>query len=130
MRFPFQITANITNNLYRLGKTNTEVFFMRKNNGTYYFDEPPLIVASAGVAGKKEGEGPLKNYFDAVFEDTTMGVNSFEQAESAMLHDAFIRALSKAGKSPSEIDMVMCGDLLDQCVGSCFALKDLEISVW
>ena len=43
------------------------------------------------------------------------------------LHDAFIRALSKAGKSPSEIDMVMCGDLLDQCVGSCFALKDLEI---
>lgn len=100
---------------------------MRKNNGTYYFDEPPLIVASAGVAGKKEGEGPLKNYFDAVFEDTTMGVNSFEQAESAMLHDAFIRALSKAGKSPSEIDMVMCGDLLDQCVGSCFALKDLEM---
>ena len=100
---------------------------MRKKGKTYFFEKPPLIIASAGVAGKKEGEGPLKNYFDAVFEDTTMGVDSFEQAESAMLHDAFIRALSKAKKSPCEIDLVMCGDLLDQCVGSCFALKDLEI---
>ncbi len=127
MLFRFLITVNITNKIVRLGKTNTEVFFMYKKGRTYFFDAPALIVASAGVAGKKEGEGPLGEYFDEVFEDTAMGVDTFEQAESAMLREAFVRALSKAGKAPSQVDLVMCGDLLNQCVGSCFALKDLDI---
>ena len=46
---------------------------MKKIGRTYIFESPPLIIGSAGVAGKKEGEGPLKNDFDMVFEDTTMG---------------------------------------------------------
>ncbi len=97
------------------------------NGKTIYFESTPLLTGSAGVVGKKEGEGPLRDDFDAVFEDTTMGQDSFELAESAMLHAAIIRALSNAGKSPSDIDFAMTGDLLDQCVGSCFALKDLQI---
>ena len=100
---------------------------MKKVGKTYIFESPPLIIGSAGVAGKKEGEGPLKNDFDMVFEDTTMGQESFELAESAMLHDAIIRALASANVSPKDVDFVMTGDLLDQCTGSCFALKDLEM---
>lgn len=100
---------------------------MIKKGKTYIFENPPVITGSAGVCGKKEGEGPLRDDFDAIFDDTTMGQESFELAESAMLHDAIIRALTDAGKSPSDVDFVMTGDLLDQCVGSCFALKDLEI---
>lgn len=100
---------------------------MKKIGRTYIFESPPLIIGSAGVAGKKEGEGPLKNDFDMVFEDTTMGQDSFELAESAMLHDAIIRALASANVSSKDVDFVMTGDLLDQCTGSCFALKDLEM---
>ena len=100
---------------------------MKKVGKTYIFESAPLIIGSAGVAGKKEGEGPLKNDFDMVFEDTTMGQESFELAESAMLHDAIIRALASANVSPNDVDFVMTGDLLDQCTGSCFALKDLEM---
>lgn len=100
---------------------------MQIKGKTSFFDSPPIILAAAGVVGKKEGEGPLRDDFDKIFEDTTLGQDSFELAESAMLHDAIIRALSKANKSPQETDFVLCGDLLDQCVGSCFALKDLEI---
>ena len=37
------------------------------------FDKPPVITGSAGVCGKKEGEGPLAEDFDAIFEDTSMG---------------------------------------------------------
>lgn len=99
----------------------------RVGKHTIMFDQPPVISGSAGVAGKKEGEGPLGGEFDAVFEDTTMGQKTFEQAESALLHDCIIRAVSNAGKSPSDCDFVICGDLLDQCTGSAFALKDLEI---
>ena len=96
-------------------------------NKTVFFDTQPVITGSAGVVGKKEGEGPLRNDFDMIFEDTTMGKESFELAESAMLHDSIIRALSNAGRNPSDVDFVMTGDLLDQCVGSAFALKDLQI---
>ncbi len=94
---------------------------------TIFFDFPLAVTGSAGVVGKKEGEGPLRNEFDAIFEDTTMGKESFELAESAMQHAAIVRALSNAGKSPSDVSFAMTGDLLDQCVGSCFALKDLQI---
>ena len=100
---------------------------MKKIGRTYIFESPPLIIGSAGVAGKKEGEGPLGDDFDMVFEDTTMGQESFELAESAMLHDAIIRALASVNVSPKDVDFVMTGDLLDQCTGSCFALKDLEM---
>lgn len=100
---------------------------MRIKGKTIFFDSPPVITGHAGVAGKKEGEGPLAEDFDAIFEDTTMGQQSYELAESAMLHDAIIRALSYAHRSPSEVNMVLSGDLLDQCMGSAFALKDLEI---
>lgn len=100
---------------------------MKKIGKTYIFESAPLIIGSAGVAGKKEGEGPLGDDFDMIFEDTTMGQESFELAESAMLHDAIIRALASANISPNDVDFVMTGDLLDQCTGSCFALKDLEM---
>lgn len=100
---------------------------MKKVGKTYIFESAPLIIGSAGVVGKKEGEGPLGDDFDMIFEDTTMGQDSFELAESAMLHDAIIRALASANVSPNDVDFVMTGDLLDQCTGSCFALKDLEM---
>lgn len=100
---------------------------MRKINKTYIFDSPPMLIGSAGVVGKKEGEGPLRDDFDAIFEDTTMGQDSFELAESAMLHDSIIRALTNANKSASDVDFIMTGDLLNQCTGSCFAIRDLGI---
>lgn len=100
---------------------------MKKYNKTYVFETPPVITGSAGVVGKKEGEGPLRDDFDAIFEDTSMGQSSFELAESAMLHDAIIRALTSAGVSQTDVDFIMTGDLLDQCTGSCFAIKDLDI---
>lgn len=77
---------------------------MHKKGKTVSFADPPVITGHAGVAGKKEGEGPLGGDFDAVFADTTMGQQSFELAESAMLRDAILRALSAAGKKS-----VRCG---------------------
>lgn len=99
---------------------------MHINGKTIFFDKPPIIKGSAGVAGKKEGEGPLAEEFDAIFEDTSMGQQSYELAESAMLHDAIIRALTSAGVSASDVNFILSGDLLDQCMGSAFAIKDLE----
>ena len=100
---------------------------MKIKGKTAFFENPPVIAGSAGVCGKKEGEGPLAGDFDAVFEDTTMGMDSFELAESAMLHDAASRALANSGTAASDVNFILCGDLLNQCIGSSFAVKDLQI---
>lgn len=94
---------------------------------TIVFDKPPVIVGSAGVVGKKEGEGPLGNDFDDIYDDTSMGEDSYELAESAIMHNSIIRALSNAKTEINNVDFLMAGDLLNQCTSSCFAIKDLQI---
>ena len=55
-----------------------------------------------------------------------MGQQSYELAESAMLHDAIIRAATKAEISMADVNFILSGDLLNQCMGSSFAIKDLQ----
>ena len=100
---------------------------MQKLGKTYILDNPVIILGAAGVAGKKEGEGPLAQDFDVVFEDTAMGQDSYELAESAMLKQAIQLAISKSGVQEQDIDFILAGDLLDQCTGSCFAVMDFGI---
>ena len=48
---------------------------------TIKFESPPSIVETAAIAGKKEGEGPLREYFDYVLDDDYWGEDSWEKAE-------------------------------------------------
>ena len=84
----------------------------------------PGILSYASVVGQKEGEGPLKNTFDSISEDSYFGQSSWEKAESQMMRECFSLACDKAGMSPSALDLIYSGDLLNQCVSSTFALKD------
>ncbi len=85
------------------------------------------IIGNASVVGKKEGEGPLKNEFDKIYNDEFLGTDSFEKAESALLKDAVERAIKKSGKMPYDIDCCFSGDLLNQCIGSTFGLREFGI---
>ena len=91
------------------------------------FVAPPVILASASVVGKKEGEGPLRDCFDSVSQDTYFGTKSWEQAESAMLRQCFDLVCQKAGLLPEQLDYVLSGDLLNQCVGSAYAMRDIGV---
>lgn len=91
---------------------------------TVILDKKPKIFAYASVVGKKEGEGPLGNEFDKIFEDTTLEQDSWEKAESALMKMAIITATEKAGAAMEEIDGIFSGDLLNQCTGSAFALRE------
>jgi stage V sporulation protein AD len=79
------------------------------------------------VVGKREGQGPLANSFDIINEDTTFGEKTWEKAESAMQRQALNAALNKAGLAAKDIDFVFAGDLLNQCIGSTFALRGQDI---
>lgn len=97
---------------------------------TVLLNNRPTVQGRAAVVGKREGEGPLARYFDAVFEDTTMGKKSWEQAESALQKEALNRALNRAGLAASDIHHLFCGDLLNQCTASAFGLREFGIPMF
>lgn len=88
---------------------------------------PPAILSYASVAGKKESEGPLQNSFDVTSQDTHFGQSSWEKAETQMQKTAMLLALQKADMNESELDAAFLGDLLNQCVGSSFTMRNSGI---
>ena len=94
---------------------------------TFVLSHPPAIIGRGNAVGKKEGEGPLASYFDLINDDTTFGERSWEKAESAMQKLALGQALDRAGLPPSALDILFAGDLLNQCVGSSYHVRDLDV---
>ena len=99
---------------------------MTKKLGKQSFLLPsaPAILSYAAVVGKKEGDGPLKNGFDVISDDSYFGEESWEKAESHMLRECFQLACDKAKLAPSSLDCLFAGDLLNQCVASSFAMRE------
>ena len=96
-------------------------------NGTVFFENAPSILSFAAVTGKKEGEGPFGKYFDIIEEDEYFGQSSWEKAESELLKKSATLALSKGNFEKTDIDFVIAGDLLNQCITSGYALRDFNI---
>ena len=102
---------------------------MRKRLGrqTVQLQNPPSILTWANIGSKMEGKGPLAHYFDEINEDSFFGEKTWEKAESAMQKAVLKRALERAKLSPGDMDYILAGDLLNQCIGSSFSLRDFHI---
>ena len=94
------------------------------------FEKPPYLFASASVAGKKEGEGPLGEKIDLICEDPMLGEENWEKAESMLQIKAIQLALEKAGKMPQQIRYIFAGDLLGQLIATSFGVEELEIPLF
>lgn len=99
----------------------------RRGKQSFAFSIPPTIVSWASVAGKRESEGPLKAYFDLTNKDAYWGQTTWEQAEKRMQQLALETALTKAGLDKKDLGLVFSGDLLNQCIGSSFTLRNTGI---
>ncbi len=88
------------------------------------------ICASAGIAGKKEKEGPLGEFFDIAFNDDKLSQPSWEKAESTLQTVAVNTLLEKAHLKTDDIDVIFAGDLLNQCISSTFGLRELGIPLF
>ena len=86
----------------------------------------PRIVATAAIAGKKEGEGPLGNDFDRIITDDLFGEETWEKAESRFQYTAADLAISKAGLTHEQIDAALGGDLLNQIMAASLAVRELH----
>ena len=91
------------------------------------FPRPPVILAHASVAGKKEAQGPLRDTFDLTSQDTTFGQKSWEKAETQMQKTALRLALEKGKLKETDLDAAFVGDLLNQCIGSSFSMRNNDV---
>ena len=99
----------------------------KRGKQSFSLDPAPVITGWASVVGKKEAEGPLKKNFDITNDDTTFGEKTWEQAEKKMQQQALDKLAEKTGQLKEDFSLVFSGDLLNQCIGSSFTLRNCGI---
>ncbi|MBQ8183293.1 MAG: stage V sporulation protein AD [Clostridia bacterium] len=93
---------------------------------TVNLQNKPYIVGYAAAVGKKESAGPLAEFFDKAYTDEFCGEKTFEKAETHLQKAAIETALKKAKLLKSDVQCAFAGDLLNQCIGSSFGMRDLK----
>lgn len=99
----------------------------RRGRQSFVLPRPPVITAWASTAGKKESEGPLAHTFDITCQDAWFGQRTWEQAEKQLQRLTLGKLAEKANMRMTDFDLVLSGDLLNQCIGSSFTLRNTGI---
>lgn len=99
----------------------------RHGRQSFTLPHPPVITAWASTAGKKESEGPLSHAFDITSQDTWFGQRTWEQAERQLQRITLGKLAEKANMRMTDFDLVFSGDLLNQCIGSSFSMRNTGI---
>ncbi len=94
---------------------------------TVKLSSPVHFISSGSVVGRREHDGPYGSCFDLHDESERFGQNTWELSESEMQRLALNTALTKAKLSPNDIDLLLAGDLLNQCVGSSYGISAFGI---
>lgn len=97
------------------------------DTGVFLTENHPRIISFSSVVGSKEGQGSLGGCFDEVIEDSHFGEDTWEKAESKFQLEAVCNAIKKGNFVKEDFDAVFSGDLINQCTGSTFGLRNLEI---
>ncbi len=95
--------------------------------GVFLTEAEVSVESFAAVAGEKEGQGPLGSCFDKVVSDSHFGRETWEQAETQFQIEAVNTALRKAKLVTEDIDLICAGDLINQCIGSAYSVRETEI---
>ena len=83
---------------------------------------PPRFISYSAVGGYEEKRGPIGDAFDLCDESDMFGQNTWEMAEGEMGRCALNLSLSKSGLSHEDLDLVIAGDLQNQCVATSIGL--------
>lgn len=94
---------------------------------TVKFDNPPSIIQTASIAGPREGNGPLARYFDEIINDELWDEKTWEKAESKILRECINMVVKKSGQPHTNIEYILSGDLLSQCISSNYAVRETNI---
>lgn len=85
------------------------------------------IISHASVGGGEERRGPLGDKLDFCDPSDTFGQSTFEVAEGECGRIALNTALTKANLSHEDLELLVAGDLQNQCVGTSLSLGSFGI---
>lgn len=88
----------------------------------------PSFISCAAVGGYEEKRGPLGEKFDLCDTSDRFGMPTWELAEGEMGRMTLNLAMNKKGISADKIDVLLAGDLENQCVASSGGLYSFGIS--
>lgn len=100
---------------------------MRVGQNTVFFDNPSSIIATSSIVGPMESKSPYSEYFDEKVPNDLFSEKSYEKAERRFQIRAMQQALFKAKLYSNDVDMAICGDLLNQITVSSFAVRNFNI---
>ncbi len=100
---------------------------MRDIRRAIKFTDKIQIIGSACFGGTYEGKGPLATGFDGITEDKIDGDKTWEKAESEMVERTVTRLLEKIGQNDGNIDLLLGGDLMNQCTSCAYGLEKFDI---
>lgn len=100
---------------------------MKIGKATLIFDKNIAVSAYASAVGKKEGETEFCDKFDYVDTNDMFGQENFELAESAMQGIALQTLFERRGLKPTDFDLLLGGDLTNQCIATSYAVRDFEL---
>lgn len=93
------------------------------HKATHIYSNPPSIVTAAAVGGLKENQGPMAHCFDKINDDPYFSADTYEQGENQLQKQAVRIALEKAALTPDDVELIIGGDLLNQCVGTTYGIR-------
>lgn len=99
----------------------------KKGRQTVEIQNPPRIITTASIVGPKEGKGPLGKFFDEIISDEKWDEKSWEKAESKLMRETFSKIISKSSIPYENIDYIIAGDLLNQCIATNFGIRETGI---
>lgn len=99
----------------------------RLGGQTVELKSKPRIIATYSIVGPREGDGPLKDYFDKILEDDCNGCKSFEKAESSLMITAIEGVIDKSKVKEEDVDYLFGGDLLNQLTSTNFVAREFKI---
>lgn len=91
------------------------------------FQQKPQLFSAAAVVGTMESEGRLGEYFDLSCTDDLFGAESWERAESEMVRLAVDCALKKQNRKADSLDLIVGGDLMNQCTATSFGCLGFSV---
>ena len=88
---------------------------------------PPRFLSYSAIGGYEEKRGPLGEYFDFCDDTDTFGQKTWEMSEGEMGRCALNIALTKSNLSHDALELIVAGDLQNQCVASSVGLGSFGV---
>ena len=92
-----------------------------------HFSHPIYFVSWSCVGGREESSSPYRSGFDFFHHEDSFGEKSFEKSESELSRICMNFALKKSSLSPNHLELLVAGDLQNQCVGSSYGLYSFGV---